>query len=194
MTRCPAKAGRQLGLLHVLTGDVHAAAKLLAKAPGLGWSSEDHPGHTLFPAFAGLLGEGTRATLSAKLFASLQESPHDPWDIDWDNGDEKEPRLSTPSIAEIIRRVPPAVDSEGREAVLEAMRAAATRRVEGILGNKRRQHYSHAALLLACCLELAPGVGKQTAVVEWVNGVRKTYARFHAFQEECKRALASISS
>ena len=196
ITRCPGKAGRQVGLLHVLTGDVHAAAKLLAKAPGLGWSSEDHPGHVLFPVFAGLLAQGTRATLSAELFASLRESPHDSWDMDWDNGGEEAPKLSTPSIAEILGRVRPAVsvDSKGREAMLEAMRTAATRRVEGILGNKRRSHYGHAALLVACCLELAPGVGEQSAVVEWVNDVRKRYARFHAFQEECARALASISS
>jgi hypothetical protein len=99
-------------LLHVLTGDVHAAAKLLTKAPGLGWSSEDHPGHVLFPAFAGLLAEGTRATLSAELFASLQESPHDPWDVDGEDGDEEELKLGTPSIAEIIGRVRPAVSLE----------------------------------------------------------------------------------
>lgn len=195
MARCPTKGARQLGLLHLLTGDVHAAARLLAKAPGLGWSSEDHPGHILFPAFAGLLAEGTRTTLSAELFASLQEGPHDPWDMDWDDRDHEEPRLSTPSIAEIIGRVRPVphVDSRGRAAMLDAMRTAATKRVEGILGNKRRGHYGHVALLIACCLELAPGVGKQGVVAAWVSDLRKRYSRFHAFQKECTRALASIS-
>ena len=86
------------------------------------------------------------------------------------------------------------IDSKGREAMLEAMRAAATRRVEGILGNKRRGHYGHAARLVACCLELAPAVGKQEIVAEWVGEVRKAYSRFSAFQEECRSALASISS
>jgi len=29
--------------------DFEAAAKLLASAPGLGWSDGEHPGHLLFP-------------------------------------------------------------------------------------------------------------------------------------------------
>ncbi len=194
--RCPAKAGRQLGLLHVLTGHVHAAGKLLAKAPGLGWSNEDHPGHVLFPGFAGLLAEGTRAKLSADLFTGLQETARDPLDMDWDNGDEPKPKFGTPSIAELVAKVRPAasIDSKGREVMLEAMRAAATKRVEEILGNKRRRHYGHAATRVACCLELAPAVERPKAVAEWVDKVRKEYSRFYAFQKELKRALALISS
>lgn len=193
--RCPSRAGRQLGLLCVLTGDVHAAAKVLAKAPGLGWSSEDHPGHVLFPAFAGLLADGARGKLSAELFRSLEEAPRDPLDMDREDGDEGSPTLSTPSIAELIGTVRPAavIDAKGRQAMLEAMRAAATKRVEGIVGNKRRGHYGHAATLLACCLEVAPAVGKQKEVAEWVAEVRKAYSRFYAFQEECRRALALIA-
>ena len=100
--RCPRKEGRQLGLLQVLTGDVQAAAKLLARAPGLGWSSEDHPGHVLFPAFAGLLAEGTRAKLAES--SSLR---HDPLDMGWDDGDRAKarPKLSMPSIPELRRRI-----------------------------------------------------------------------------------------
>lgn len=45
----------QLGLLRLLAGDIRAAADLLSQAPGLGWSSEEHPGHVLFPSFALLL-------------------------------------------------------------------------------------------------------------------------------------------
>jgi hypothetical protein len=98
-----------------------------------------------------------------------------------------------PPIAELIAKVRPAasIDSKGREVMLEAMRAAATKRVERILGNKRRRHYGHAATLVACCLELAPAVGRQKAVAEWVDQVRKEYSRFYAFQEELKSALAS---
>lgn len=58
LERPPTKADRQIGLLHLLTGNVGDAAKLLAKAPGLGWSRDGHPGHLLFPAFAGLLSDG----------------------------------------------------------------------------------------------------------------------------------------
>lgn len=222
--RCPARSGRQLGLLHLLTGDLGAAAKLLAKAPGLGWSSQDHPGHVVFPAFAGLLAEGSRSPVSAKLLAGLREQPRDPWEGDrgqggdWgdrcdgddgygDDGGDGEaasdgearkagerPALPVPSVAEILARAPSR--SRGgtriRAAMLEVMQVAAERRVEGILGNKRRRHYGHAALLMACCLDLAPGVGRGTAVAEWVAKLRGKYARFHAFQEECRRALASV--
>jgi hypothetical protein len=195
--RCPGRAGRELGLLQVLIGEVHSAAKLLARVPGLGWSSEEHPGHVLFPAFAGLLAEGTRAELAAELSASLEEAPYDPLDMDWGNGDgdEVRPKLSTPSIAELISkaRLSARIDPKNRGAMLEAMRAAAEKRAVGILGNKRRRHYGHVATLLACCLELAPAVGRQEEVADWVDVLRKRYSRFYAFQEELKRALASIS-
>jgi tetratricopeptide (TPR) repeat protein len=195
--RCPRKEGRQLGLLHVLTGDVQAAAKLLVRAPGLGWSSEDHPGHVLFPAFAGLLAEGVRAKLAAELFASLREAPHDLLDMGWNDGDRAKarPKLSTPSIAELIAEARPAVsvDPKGRAAILEAMRAAATKRVDGILGNKRRRYYGHAATLVACCLELAPAAGRQKVAEDWVRDLRKRYSRFYAFRKELDNALASTS-
>ena len=86
------------------------------------------------------------------------------------------------------------VDSNGREAMHSALRVAAAKRVEGILRNKRRRYYRHAALLVACCLQLAPVTGKEAEVAAWVGDLRRTYSRFHAFQEECKRALASIAS
>lgn len=193
--RCPPQAGRQLGLLHLLTGDVREAADLLAQAPGLGWSDEDHPGHVLFPAFASLLARSTGATLPAELLAGLQQTPRDPWDLDLDELEDEAPGLVTPPIATILERSPSdGVDAAGREAMLEAMRLAAERRVEGVLGDKRRRHYGHAALLVACCLELAPGVGRHAAVAEWVAALRKRYARFPAFQEECDRALGSTGS
>jgi len=37
-------------------------------------------------------------------------------------------------------------------------------------------------------------VGKRAAVAEWVAALRKRYARFPAFQEECDRALGSTGS
>ncbi|MCH7749231.1 MAG: hypothetical protein IH939_14170 [Acidobacteria bacterium] len=198
-TRCPAKAGRQLGLLLILTDDARAAAKLLAKAPGLGWSDDGHPGHVLFPAFAGLLAEEIGATLSTELYAGLQDAPRDlldmDIDMDRDSGDGTTPKLTTPSIAELIASVRPgaSIESQVRVAMLEAMRASATRRVQGILGNKRRRHYGHAATLVACCLELAPVVGKQKLVSDWVADLQQEYSRFSAFRGELERALASIS-
>lgn len=76
--------------------------------------------------------------------------------------------------------------------MLHAMRVAAEKRVEGILDHKRRRHYGHAATLAACCLELAPVVGKQKAFSDWIDDLRKKHSRFHAFQQELKHALASV--
>jgi len=195
---CPGKAGRQLGLLHLLTGDAHDAAKVLAKARGLGWSDEDHPGHLLFPAFAGLLAEGTRikTKLGAGLFADLRHEPRDSSDMDREDDDGANPRLAVPSVAELIARarLGARIDVRDRVAMLKAMQAAARKRVAGILGNKRRRHYDHAAILVACCLELDPVAGKPGAIAKWVADLRRKYSRFYAFQKEVDHALAEVSS
>jgi hypothetical protein len=43
-----------------------------------------------------------------------------------------------------------------RDAAIDAMRIAAAKRTEGIVGNSRRQHYGHAALLVASCVANTP--------------------------------------
>lgn len=194
LEQCPTQSSRQLGLLHLLTGNMREAAKRLAKAPGLGWSRDGHPGHLLFPAFAGLLAKGTKAALSTALFAGLQQAPHDPWD--WNCAERRAPKLDTPTIVDLIAVTGSnaKLDAKSRTAVLEAMRSAATKRVEGILGNKRRRHYGHAAMLVACCVELAPVAGRETPIAAWLEDLRKEYSRFYAFQEQLRGALASISS
>jgi hypothetical protein len=61
-------------LLRVLAGDVAAAAAVLAKSPGLGWSDSDHPGHTIFPILAMLLSEGiTDDALVTELEATARD-------------------------------------------------------------------------------------------------------------------------
>ena len=56
----------------------------------------------------------------------------------------------------VIQRARPsiALTDPDSDAAIDAMRIAAEKRVEGILGNTRRQHYSHAALLVASCVRL----------------------------------------
>jgi hypothetical protein len=81
-----------------------------------------------------------------------------------------------------------------RVAMLEAMQAAAKRRVDGVLSKKRRRHYGHAAMLVACCLELGPVIGRQEVMAKWVAELRQRYSRFHAFQREVDHALAEVSS
>jgi hypothetical protein len=193
VSRCPKTAGRQLGLLRLLTGDISAAADLLSQAPGLGWSSDEHPGHVLFPSFALLLAHRTSRSVPDALLADLDLTCRDPLEVLSPDDVERRPKLGTPSIATLVRGVSPTITfvEEDLRSMVESMRAAAERRVEGILGHSRRRRYGHAALLVASCVALAPaGGGKDLAA--WMIGLRKQYSRRHAFREELRRALESL--
>jgi hypothetical protein len=192
LTRCPTTAGRQLGLLRVLVGDLRAAADLLSRAPGLGWSSEDHPGHVLFSLLATLLANGMPRKVSDTLLANLESASRDPLDT-FSPDDEGKPRLVTPSIVGLIQDIRPSVtlDEADRDAMLRAMRLAAEKRIDGILGNSRRGHYGHAATLAASCRALAPR-GRETELSAWIEGLRQTHSRRHAFRQELTRAMASL--
>ncbi len=169
-----------------------AAAKLLAKAPGLGWSSEDHPGPLLFPAFAGFLADGTEAKLSNELFDGLKDTHVDIFSMDWDdgNGISVKPELRTPTVAELIELARPAARTDPNHFVvmLEGMQCAATRRTEGVLVNKRRRHYGHAAMLIACCLELASIVGQKEAVSAMSERVAELRREVQALSRVSARA------
>lgn len=75
--------------------------------------------------------------------------------------------------------------------MLDSMRVAAERRVDGILGRSRRRQYGHAAMLVASCVALAP-VGRGNDLSAWMMGLRQTYSRRHAFREELRRAMESL--
>lgn len=193
LTRCPKTAGRQVGLLRVLVGDLGAAADLLSKAPGLGWSSEDHPGHLVFPLFAVLLANATARKVGDALLAELESTGRDLLaDIPNEDVDGK-PKLATPSIVGLIQDACPSITmtDANRDVAITAMRVAAERRVEGILGNSRRRHYGHAALLIASCLAFAPK-GREAELSMWVADLRQQYARRSAFRQELTRAFVSL--
>ena len=71
------------------------------------------------------------------------------------------------------------------------MRIAADKRVEGILGNSRRRHYGHAALLVASCVAYAPKK-RAAEFLRWAEELRQQYWRRHAFREELARASESL--
>jgi hypothetical protein len=193
LTRCPKNAGRQCGLLRVLVGDLCGAADLLSKASGLGWSSEDHPGHLVFPLFAVLLADGTTKRVGDELLAELESTGRDPVESFFDDDAEKKPKLATPSMVALIQEVRPGIKMTDADCdvAIGAMRSAAERRVEGILGNSRRRHYGHAALLVASCLAFAPRV-REAELSKWVAGLRQQYSRRYAFREELTRACVSL--
>jgi hypothetical protein len=184
LAACPEKADRQRAFLHLLAGDFASAAALLARAPGLGWSGGEHPGHLLFPLFAALVrGQGTDTV--GERPAPRRLEPAD-FDLPW-IGDDDGPRLAAPPVEELLRRAGlESVPDAARQALLAAMRQAAERRVDGVTDRQRRNHYGHAAELVAACVECDPS--DETA--RWLASVRTAYRRYPAFRAALDRALA----
>jgi hypothetical protein len=98
--------------------------------------------------------------------------------------EEHKPRLRTPSIVVLIQSVRPgiALTDPDRDAVFDAMRIAAEKRTEGILGNSRRQHDGHAR----CSSRRAPPLRPRSRaeLSRWAADLRRQYWRRHAFREE----------
>ena len=169
----------------MLSLDFVAAAKLLASAPGLGWSNDEHPGHLLFPLFAQLLGgavERARRDLDPILHrgADLDE-------LEAMTADPEDPHLATPEVDALIALagVASISDATSRRAVLAAMKKAAENRVDGVTEQKRRRHYGHAAELVATCV----GCDKTGETTRWAAALQNEYRRFPALRGELERAV-----
>jgi hypothetical protein len=191
VARCPKTAGRQVGLLRLLVGEVTGAAAVLSKCPGLGWSNPDHPGHTMFPLLAMLLSNGT---IGEALVTELEATARDPLNSFAPTEEEEyKPKLATPSIVALIQGARPgiALTEPDQDAAIDAMRIAAEKRTEGILNNSRRQHYGHAALLVASCVAFAPK-SRASELLKWARDLRQRYSRRHAFRQELARACESL--
>ena len=106
---------------------------------------------------------------------------------------EHTPKLATPSMVALIQGALPGVPltDADRDAAIGAMRIAAEKRTEGILGNSRRQHYGHAALLVASCVAFAPK-RRASELMKWAADLRQRYSRRHAFRQELARACESL--
>jgi len=127
------------------------------------------------------------------LLADLDSTCRDTLEVHSPDDVERRPKLGTPSIAALIKQASSTiiVADEDLRSMVDAMRVAAERRVEGVLGNSRRRHYGHAATLVASCFALAPAAdGKDLSA--WIMGLRQTYSRRHAFREELRRAMESL--
>ena len=127
------------------------------------------------------------------LLANLDSTCCDPLEVLSSDDDERRLKLSTPSIATLIKDVSSTITvvEADLRSMVDSMCVAAESRVEGILGRSRRRHYSHAAMLVASCVALAPaGNGKDLSA--WMMGLRQTYSRRHAFREELRRAMESF--
>lgn len=183
---CPKQATRQRALLHLLSHDFAAAAKLLASAPGLGWSNGEHPGHLLVPLFAQLLGASRTPARR-----DLDPMFHRGADLDELEAmtAEPEPRLATPEVDVLLglAGVAGIADATSRRAVLAAMKKSAESRVAGVTEQKRRRHYGHAAELVATCV----ACDKTDETKRWAAALQAEYKRFPALRDELERALGA---
>jgi len=198
LSRSPTNAPRFVGMLQILVADIASAAKQLENSEGLGWSDAEHAGHLLFPVFAWLLGGSpagsVRAGLSQSLHRPVVDQFHFDTDLDGDSSDsDGVSKLSAPTIIEILERadVQARLKPTDRATMLDAMKAAADSRMNGVLTEKRRSYYGHAAALIACCVELENTAG---APSPWAEALRAQTSRFPAFQAQLRAALAQAQS
>lgn len=132
---CPKQAHCQRAFLHLVQAEFEPAAKLLAAAPGLGWSNGEHPGHLLFPLFHGLLGGDNPAWTPA--FPGRGMEIHE---LEALTADPDAPRLAAPEVGDILQQagIGGIESARARKAVIAAMRKAAENRVAGVTEQKRR--------------------------------------------------------
>jgi hypothetical protein len=177
---CPKSARRQRAFLHVILGELEPAAELLASAPGLGWSDQEHPGHTVFWLFHRLLG-GPDPGPSPVSHPSYRFGA-DVEQIEWAAAPGDMPLLAAPRSHEILETVGVGarMDSVARTAVVEAMRAAAEKRVAGVTRERRRRYYGHAAQLVAAC----DAIDATSEATLWVGEIRAAYRRYPALRRE----------
>lgn len=182
----PTRSKRLHGFLRVIVGDIPSAANALKSAPGLGWSSDDHPGHLLFPVFAWLLADGTPKGVSGGVVEILKQAPRSLLESHLDV-DEATTKLPTPTVLDVLERaeVRSRAAAKDRAAALDAMRTAASKRTDGVTGEKRRRHYDHAATLVGCCVE-----ADRQGSVAWLDALRARTSRFPAYQEALRAALS----
>lgn len=184
---CPKRATRQRALLLVLSHDFVPAAKLLASAPGLGWSSAEHPGHLLFPLFARLLGGAKGPTRQELEPVFADELDLD--ELEAMTADPEEPRLATPEVDALLELagVERISDAAVQATVLAAMKKAAEGRVAGVTERKQRRHYGHAAELVAACV----ACDASGATAHWAEALKVDYRRFPAFRAELDTAMGA---
>lgn len=181
LTHCPEKAQTQRALLHLLLEEWKPAALLLASASGLGWSNAEHPGHLLVYWFYILMGGESRN-------ASLKELLKSTMRLELDEhlfGNSDKPHLDNPTIEALVELagIKPVSDAFDRVAIADAMRSITDARVEGVIENKRRRHYDHAAVLSATCFAIDPSPKTMALLTQ----IRTDYRRYPALQRELDR-------
>ncbi|MBN2526843.1 MAG: hypothetical protein JXR76_10660 [Deltaproteobacteria bacterium] len=191
LAKCPVDELAQRAFLLLQQSDVIGAARMVGSASGLGWSSFQHPGHSMVPLLCGVFENGEEVLRSLE---NVLESPSvDDFSgcTEIEGGCEETISKSVmpcPEPAALLQSVDDLCKSYGNDvsvqkAVLKELKKAARKRVQGIVGNQRRRHYGHAALLMTLCVRLDDGSDTR----KWFDGLKQEYRCYPAFQ--CQLAI-----
>lgn len=189
LARGPKTAARQIWLLRVLVGEVTGDATALSNSRASAGRTLTIPAHRVPVAGDVVVERDDRRCARDR----TRRHGRDPLESFGMTEEDHEPRLTTPSIVTVIQGARPgiALTDPDRDAAIDAMRITAEKRVEGRLGNSRRRHYGHAALLVASCVAFAPK-SRAAEFLKWAMELRQQYWRRHAFREELARACESL--
>ena len=185
---CPRGAGRLQGLLAVLAGDLEGAASLLARAPGLGWSRDDHPGHVLFPVLSWALGGEPPGSLREAIAAPLHRPAGTVLEVATTDGLE-EPRLDTPAVVTVLRAAGVPGDVRPRFGRPFTTPCARLRRRASTACCARGAAVTTGTPLVACFVDL-----DADRAVRWAADVRERTRRFPAFRAALDDSLAGVKA
>jgi hypothetical protein len=152
----------------------------------------------IFPAFAWLLAGApsgsVREELARTLYIPLRGLFNFESTIGCNALPPSVPTLPAPRIVDVLQRaeVGAQLSRDDRKLMLDTLKASAIQHTDAVLDAKRRRHYQHAALLVACCAELEDTPNKTTASSDWTEDLRTRTARFPAFRRELDAALSRV--
>lgn len=189
-----------LGLYcHLLKGDYENAAALLEKSKPLGWSSGEDPGGLGVPFF--LLAEWNQGKKLTANLSALWNGATDPGptfsfgnfvDDEW-NGDEDRPgdrRPAKPSsrfrkyLEAVLKEMPP--QAAAKEKYFSLAEKTALKRIDAIVGNKRRKSYWKAAELLLAVAEVYWSNDRPDEGRALIARINDKYKRHSAFRGELR--------
>jgi hypothetical protein len=181
---------------YLLKGDYEKAAALLEKSKPLGWSLGEDPGVLGVPFF--LMAEwNPERKLTANLSALWNEATHPSmafsYDYDEYDRDENRPERRKPGNAdsrfrnyleEVLREMP--IRAADKEKYFDLAKKIALKRIDAIVGNKRRKSYWKAAELLLAVAEVYWSNDRTDDGRTLIDRVRDKYRHHSAFRSELR--------
>jgi len=186
-----------LGLhCHLLKGDYENAAVLLGKSKPLGWSSGEDPGVLGVPFF--LLAEWNQGKKLTANLSSLWNRATDPaltfsfendeWNEDEDRPDNRRPAKPSSRFRKyleaVLKEMP--LQAAAKEKYFGLAEKIALKRIDAIVGNKRRKSYWKAAELLLAVAEVYWSNDRPDEGRALIARIKDKYRRHSAFRGELR--------